>query len=238
MAIGDKALAAGFPIVDGNAPNSAPQIDDYINTTRDLLADEQTSRKTGDDKKLDKPTDGAQMARREPGSAHSIGFYTTSDSSLWFRPVSTTSQFDRRLISQGEVDAAVNGAVSGVYGGSLSPAIFDRGTSGQWRSLAVQQNGVLAQTASARRFKENIEPLDVTDEQLAGIRTVTFDWIESGDHDFGVIADEVADAGLEHFVTRTEDGEIQGVHYERLALALLPVVQRLVNRVTELEANR
>lgn len=38
MAIGDDALAAGMTIVDGNTAGSAALIDDYINETRDFIA--------------------------------------------------------------------------------------------------------------------------------------------------------------------------------------------------------
>lgn len=126
---------------------------------------------------------------------------------------------------------------SGIYEGYLSPNIYNRGTSGSWRSLAVQADGVLAQTASARRFKENIEPLDITDEQIAALQFVEFDWIADGSHDTGVIADDVEQV-LPWAVFHDENGLILGVHYDRLGIALLPVVQRLLNRVAALEAEK
>lgn len=123
---------------------------------------------------------------------------------------------------------------SGIYEGYLSPNIYNRATSGAWRSLAVQSDGTLAQTASARRFKDNITPTDITDAQLAQLQLVEFDWTADGTHDIGVIADDVEQV-LPWAVFHDENGLVLGVHYDRLGLALLPVVQRLVARVAELE---
>lgn len=136
--------------------------------------------------------------------------------------------------SQASLDS-VKAGLDSVRAGVMSPDIYNRGTSGSWRSLAVQADGILAQTASARRFKENIEPLDVTDEQLNELALVAFDWIADGTPDVGVIADDVEHV-LPWAVFHDENGIILGVHYDRIALAFLPVMQRLLARVTDLEA--
>lgn len=52
----------------------------------------------------------------------------------------------------------------------------------------------------------------------------------------GVIAEDVAAAGLEEFVTYDSDGEINGVMYDRLALTLIPVVKKQRDQINELEA--
>jgi uncharacterized protein (DUF1330 family) len=53
---------------------------------------------------------------------------------------------------------------------------------------------------------------------------------------FGIIADEVADAGIEELVTRGENGEVEGFQYERLTVVLLKEIQSLRQRVATLEA--
>lgn len=52
----------------------------------------------------------------------------------------------------------------------------------------------------------------------------------------GLIAEDLVDAGLEDFVILGEDGEPEGIMYDRLAAALIPSVRRLRDRVDELEA--
>ncbi|MEV4738541.1 MULTISPECIES: tail fiber domain-containing protein [unclassified Microbacterium] len=124
--------------------------------------------------------------------------------------------------------------VSGIYNGVLSPSIYSRGVSGSWRSLAIQVDGVLAQTASARRFKKNIAPLNVTDEQVLAMEFVEFDWISDSTHDVGLIADDVAEI-FPWAVFRDENDLILGIHYDRILLAVLPVLQRALRRLDDLE---
>ncbi|MDR7113878.1 hypothetical protein J2X03_003780 [Microbacterium trichothecenolyticum] len=104
MAIGDAAVAAGMALVNA-ATTLANLIAEEINRTRDYIATERTQRMVADDGKVDKPTDGGLMARREPGSVHNIGFYTDVASALYFRPDATTATYDRKVITQAEFDA-------------------------------------------------------------------------------------------------------------------------------------
>lgn len=52
----------------------------------------------------------------------------------------------------------------------------------------------------------------------------------------GVIAEEVRDAGLDEFVVYDANGEVEGVMYDRLGVALIPVVKRQRDRITQLES--
>jgi len=51
----------------------------------------------------------------------------------------------------------------------------------------------------------------------------------------GMIAEEVESAGLEDYVIYNEDGEIEGLMYDRLAVSLIPIVRRQKDRIVELE---
>lgn len=66
--------------------------------------------------------------------------------------------------------------------------------------------------------------VDVEDENLHSLRRVP-----------GMVAEEVEEAGLTEFVEYGVDGEVEGLMYERLGVALIPVVGRLRDRVVELE---
>ena len=48
------------------------------------------------------------------------------------------------------------------------------------------------------------------------------------------MAEEVLEAGLGEFVTYNEDGEIQGLSYERMTAALIPVLKHQQNLIEEL----
>ncbi|NME23857.1 hypothetical protein HF867_02940 [Lactobacillus salivarius] len=50
-----------------------------------------------------------------------------------------------------------------------------------------------------------------------------------------MIADDLASAGLEMLVTRNNDGELEGIQYDRIAPALIPVISNLKTRLELLE---
>ena len=52
---------------------------------------------------------------------------------------------------------------------------------------------------------------------------------------FGMIAEDLADVGLEMLVTRNESGELEGIQYDRIAPALIPVIADLKRRLEILE---
>lgn len=51
----------------------------------------------------------------------------------------------------------------------------------------------------------------------------------------GMVAEEVESAGLAEFVQYGADGQVEGLMYDRLGVALIPIVGRLRDRVVELE---
>jgi hypothetical protein len=51
-----------------------------------------------------------------------------------------------------------------------------------------------------------------------------------------VIAEELIAAGLERFVYFDDKGQVEGVAYEKMALALIPVVQSQSARLDAVEA--
>ena len=111
-------------------------------------------------------------------------------------------------------------------------------------NLVRASNGWVYVSSSARRFKNDIQPVDLPDSLLdIGMS----DWVDKGEADrgepyrriTGVIAEEVAEAGGEPFITWNADGQIQGVNYDRLAVAITQILKKqladLRNRVVRLE---
>lgn len=54
--------------------------------------------------------------------------------------------------------------------------------------------------------------------------------------DVGLVAEDLVDAGLEEFVQRDSFGQTQGVSYDRIAAALIPIVRSQRDRIEVLEA--
>ncbi|WP_072533065.1 hypothetical protein [Lactiplantibacillus plantarum] len=52
---------------------------------------------------------------------------------------------------------------------------------------------------------------------------------------FGMIADDLDDAGLNELVEYDDKGSVRGIQYDRVALALIPLVRNYRDRITELE---
>lgn len=247
MATGDDALAAGMAVMTGNEP--ANTLDTEVNKTRDYIAQRTNAVQPLAKGGTGGTTAAAARANLNVAAANEVVKLGATGNQITLRW--ENGRIRMRVDSTEVGDVANTGDISGLssqlaakanasqlnslYEGNLSPNIYSRGTSGSWRSMAIQSNGVLAQTASAARYKKNIKALPVTDEQIKALRLVEFDWRSDGVHDVGVIADEVKAAGLDEFVFHNDDGQIQGVHYERLAMALIPVVQRLLTRVEALE---
>ncbi|QQM61929.1 hypothetical protein JH395_05090 [Lactiplantibacillus plantarum] len=52
---------------------------------------------------------------------------------------------------------------------------------------------------------------------------------------FGMIADDLDDAGLNELVEYDDRGNVRGIQYDRVALALIPLIRNYRDRITELE---
>jgi uncharacterized protein YdcH (DUF465 family) len=125
--------------------------------------------------------------------------------------------------------------------------------------------GGLVGTASSRRFKTNIRGAAIDPAAVLGVEVKHYQYLAEIDkrdnqenplHDpehhvateVGMIAEELHDAGLWQFVfyERDADGALVldgegeptpfGVHYELLAMALLPVAQQQERRLSDLAA--
>jgi uncharacterized coiled-coil protein SlyX len=88
----------------------------------------------------------------------------------------------------------------------------------------VDNDGKLGVFLSARRYKENIEPMDDVSAALFSLRPVTFrykpEFDKSGTPQFGLVAEEVAGVSSD-LVTHNAKGEVSTVRYEAVNVMLL-----------------
>lgn len=105
--------------------------------------------------------------------------------------------------------------------------------------------GELGHVPSSLRYKTCIEPVQLDLDAVLGLGLRTFKYkaaieayggVEEAPTELGLIAEEVADAGLGYLVYRGENGEVDGVAYERLTLPLLALAQRQQAQINELQA--
>ncbi len=100
-------------------------------------------------------------------------------------------------------------------------------------------------TRSSRRFKINIKPLNGALEKIQQLQGVSYERITDGQHEIGVVAEDV-DQVVPELVSRdSETKEIQGVDYSRLSALLIEAVksqqaeiEQLKTKISELVSDR
>lgn len=122
-------------------------------------------------------------------------------------------------------------------------------TTGGGYTVKVADDGALIRDSSAMKYKTDIRRSYVCDygEHLLDLPTAT--WIDKGElkrynegesqikptRSFGMIAEDLAAAGLEMLVQRNPEGGLEGIEYDRIGVALIPVIKQLKDKVKELE---
>lgn len=129
------------------------------------------------------------------------------------------------------------------------PSAWSKTTSSSPNAF-VASDGALVRSTSASKYKVNIERTRSTDlaERLLTVPNVH--WLDkaameryaSGEQkelpqtNFGLIAEDLEAAGLEDLVVRGPDGELEGIQYDRIAAALLPLLAQMKTEIDELKA--
>jgi hypothetical protein len=131
-------------------------------------------------------------------------------------------------------------------------------------SAAIRTDtGQMGIIGSSQRFKVNIQPyefagdilslspkswydrremeayVEMLDNIAAGIDPTPEEFQERVDpmlQGYGFVAEEVEEAGLGEFVLKNDEGEIIALNYDRMWVALVPVVRALRDRLDRLEA--
>lgn len=123
-------------------------------------------------------------------------------------------------------------------------------TSSKSANVIVSQDGALVRSTSASKYKTDIKRTmdDNYGQKLLDLPTAT--WLDKADmkrysddpvkqpeptRNFGMIAEDLAAAGLEYLVVRGVDGQLEGIEYDRIGPALIPVIAKLQKRIEILE---
>jgi hypothetical protein len=88
--------------------------------------------------------------------------------------------------------------------------------------------------SSSIKFKENITPLEPALAKVNQLKPVNYNKVGVEVKEIGLIAEQVATLFPE-VVTYNDDGEPEGIQYQRLSVILLKAVQELTERVNKLE---
>lgn len=246
---GDDALAAGLDVMDGTEKWFHGW--KAINKTRDMIANLAAG--------IRSIATGGTGASTAAGARVNLGVQATVDdvaaavatiaADKLVRangagqiavpdPAYTTSPTPRSY-----VDTATGGKVSksgDTMTGALRNTWARANSVGSWINLGVAPDGTIGNTSSSRRFKKNIRDWTPDRQALLAIRLVQFKYraaVYASDDttQHGVIAEELHDLGLTWLVAYDENGDPYTVHYDRIALGLLSLVQDHEARLTALE---
>lgn len=177
---------------------------------------------------------GANIVSVSGGSAYDIGY----------------SMKNRSAIILGKSPSGWNpGDRTFIQGSYVHIESAYRRTSGASPNVYVAQDGALVRSTSASKYKTDIQRSYVSDygERLLELPTAT--WMDKAETEryvdgesqdkpvrhFGMIAEDLAAAGLEMLVSRGQDGELEGIQYDRIGPALIPVIKQLQDKVNKLE---
>jgi hypothetical protein len=113
-----------------------------------------------------------------------------------------------RIGSQG---TQTNTFIAGIFGTNVAGS-----------TVVVDSNGQLGVSASSRRFKQAIQPMDKASEAILALKPVTFHYKTDATNtpQFGLIAEQVADVNPD-LVVRDAKGEIYTVRYDAVNAMLL-----------------
>lgn len=99
--------------------------------------------------------------------------------------------------------------------------VYKRTYSNLAPNVVVTSNGIVGRStasSSLREYKTNIRPADISPEDVLALEPVIYDRKDgSGENELGLIAQDT-EANVPH-LTYEEDGKLEGVRYERVAVA-------------------
>lgn len=170
-----------------------------------------------------------------PPSSHSHSWSSITGKPSTFSP---SSHSHSNYLTSGSTISWANG--------SKKPHSNAASGSGTWYSVWVEGNGTFARNTSSIRFKKNVRDYEINPDDLLKLRPVIYDRKDTIDEEtgetkigrkdeVGLIAEEVKAAGLDWMVNYL-DGEVDGLRYDLLGVALVPVVQRQAAQISDLEA--
>lgn len=153
----------------------------------------------------------------------------------------STKAYVDAVASAGGSPTFTNLAVTGsMFNSGMAPVVSS------YVAMYRNGDGRLGITPSTRRAKKDIAAWAPDRQAVLALEVVTFHYkahlfAEDDPNrsnpalEVGLIAEDVAALGLEWLVWRDDDGLPAGIHYERIALALIPVLQDHETRLRALE---
>jgi hypothetical protein len=101
-------------------------------------------------------------------------------------------------------------------------------------AVLVDSAGQLGTVSSSIKFKENVEDMGEESADIMSLRPVSFTFKDNGRKGFGLISEEV-EKSFPYLCAHDENGEPFSVKYHELPALLLNEIQKMSQRIKELE---
>lgn len=164
----------------------------------------------------------------------------------------TRAEIDSKNSSQDTAIAAANsnansrepaiGTLPASKGGTATKNAFSNTfTTGEYRIVYVQSNGQLGHAPSAFRLKQDVQPARIPTQAFLDLPVQVFRYRDDAENgsmqpQYGFIAEDLADLGLEPWLYRDDNGVLQGVAYEKLPLAHHELLREQHQQIMALQA--
>ena len=110
-------------------------------------------------------------------------------------------------------------------------------TTGNSANVVVASNGRLSRSTSSRKYKNTITDATKGLAEVKTLRPVTYKSNNDGDTVFyGLIAEEVHDAGLTEFVEYNGDNEPDALRYSNMVSICIKAIQEQQDIIDDLKA--
>ncbi|QBI99388.1 minor tail protein [Streptomyces phage Caelum] len=169
-----------------------------------------------------------------PPSTHSHTWSSITSKPTTFTPASHSHS---SYLESGDTISWANG--------SKKPHANSVSGSGTYYAVWVEGDGTFARNTSSIKFKENVRDYVIDPDDVLKLRPVIYDrkdqleddgTVREGRKDeVGLIAEETEKAGLGWLINYL-DGEVDGLRYDLLGVALVPLAQRQARQISDLEA--
>jgi hypothetical protein len=161
----------------------------------------------------------------ELGGTGSLAGTGTPYIDFHFGPVGAPQDFNTRIINDADGRLTVFGSVRLDTLNPLGPGST---------ALCLDNDNIISNCVSSIRFKDHVVTLRSGLDVVRKLRPVTFRWKDGGQKDIGLVAEEVSQVEP-LLVTRTKNGEVQGVKYDRVAVVLLNAIKEQQQTIEHLK---
>lgn len=237
-----NALTADLAAANGAIADNAAQIAAVKSTAAANKSDIAAVEKTANANK-------AELARASASPDEGQLFQAGANGRINVGTPTSSYNATTKAYVDGKISAAVSdidlsdylkksgGTVSGtlrVEGGFYVPN--SSAASSGYTVAYINGDGRLARGASSIRYKEAVRAWEADPARVLDLEPVRFRWRDEfgGGEDFGMIAEQVAEVFPE-LVHHNDEGQIEGIHYDRVAVLILPLLRDLAARVAALE---